>query len=1215
MRVKELLERDLSRPIEEIIKVDQINEHVVYGEITEYIATERIRDQFYEVLHAIADGKLEPTEATGIWISGFFGSGKSSFAKILGYVLADHSVLGEKAGTLFSRQVQDERITALVEYINAAIPTEVIMFDVAGGRDVRDSTERISELLYRNLLRALDYSDNFEIAELEIDLEAEGALESFIQACETRYGSWRIVRKSAQSFSRSSAILHQMDPATYPAPDSWDKSTRGRKVEITVNDFVKRVFDLMARRRPGKAVAFVIDEVGQYVARSEEKIEDLRVVAEKLGQESKNRVSAGLAPEPAWLIVTSQEKLEEVVAAIDSKRVQLAKLTDRFKHRVDLSPADIREVATRRVLSKRPDAVPVLKKLYLENEGLINTSCQLERTTRWSGLKQNEFIDFYPYLPHFVELSIDIASGMRLGSGAPQHHGGSNRTMIKQAYEMLVSERTKVGERSLGALVSIDLIFNLVEGNLPTEKQKDLSDIATRFGRSEDNDGWALRVAKAVCLLEYVHDLPRTERNLAALLVDEIGAPTPIEEVKRALEALASAQFVRRSDDGWKLQTAQEKHWETERSGFLQPKPRDRNEIRRELVAAILDDPKMRVFQYQRVKTLSVGATMDGVRLSDEGHVMINFISADDAIELSQRLDEVRTVSRSKDGRNQIHWLFALTANIDDLVAQVYASRQMISKYEQLRARRSTTKEEQACLQEEVTREARLRNRLKDKLGEAISGGQCVFRGVLKDASALGRTLPEIQRAILNTAVPELYPKLEMGACALGGDEAQLVLRSANLSGLPSVFYDGRGGLGLVTRTGNRYQPNPSAPIAVEMLGFVDSQTRYGEIVTGRMIEKRFSGIEYGWDRDVMKMTLAVLLRAGAIEVVYQDRRYIDNTDPGVIDPFVKNTAFRVATFAPREALNLAVLKKAVENFEALTGGEVSMEEAAISAAFKALCDVERRDLIPLEAVVEANRLPGVETLREYHKLLDRAIEMKSGESVQLLAEDGDKLKMMRAQVVTMKKALADGGLNTLKLARTIIQEMWPALRAHPIGAQLKEGASWLQAVAMSDKVYEVIHEAVRRSREIEDAYGRLYAKKHGERATLYGAALNRVEADPRWGEISKDDRPGLTAQLRLRACADLELEPGSAQCCRCKAGIEQLESDISAAYSFESEVLARLGDMCAPSVDEKPVRVVKASQLLSGYIESPQDIEVAVSALRDYLESLLRQGVRIKVE
>ena len=113
---------------------------------------------------------------------------------------------------------------------------------------------------------------------------------------------------------------------------------------------VERTFELVARRRPGQAILYIIDELGAYVARSAEKIENLRALVEHFGQESKNRVLANRAVAPVWVIVTSQEKLNEVVAAIDDKRVELAKLQDRFHYRVDMAPADIREVATRRVL-------------------------------------------------------------------------------------------------------------------------------------------------------------------------------------------------------------------------------------------------------------------------------------------------------------------------------------------------------------------------------------------------------------------------------------------------------------------------------------------------------------------------------------------------------------------------------------------------------------------------------------------------------------------------------------------------------------------------------------------------------------------------------------------------------------------------------------------------------------------------------------------------
>ena len=125
-----------------------------------------------------------------------------------------------------------------------------------------------------------------------------------------------------------------------------------------------------------------------------------------------------------------------MVAALDSKRVELAKLQDRFRYRVDLAPSDIREVATKRVLAKKRKAEPILKKLFADNEGTLNAALRLERTSRRTALSEGDFVQFYPYPPHYIDLCIGIMSGIRLQPGAPRQYGGSNRTIIKQAYEM-----------------------------------------------------------------------------------------------------------------------------------------------------------------------------------------------------------------------------------------------------------------------------------------------------------------------------------------------------------------------------------------------------------------------------------------------------------------------------------------------------------------------------------------------------------------------------------------------------------------------------------------------------------------------------------------------------------------------------------------------------------------------------------------------------------
>ena len=644
--IGETLTRDLSKKIEEIIQVDQADEQSVHTEITEYVATDSIREQYFLLLKAIAEAPSDPNEKIAVWTSGFFGSGKSSFAKNLGLALQNPTVLGEQFADLFKEQIGDKRVAEFLDLINARSSSAVILFEVAKERDTRKVTERIAELMYTVLLRELDYAEDFDIAELEIELESEGRLDEFIAKCKELHNlEWRMVRKGAQRVSRASAVLNKLDPTTYPTADSWTNSQRNRDAVISVKKVVERTFELASRRRPGKALVFVIDEVGQHVARSGDKIEDLRATVEEFGKVGKNLLKAKKIVAPAWIIVTSQEKLDEVVAAIDSKRVELAKLQERFRP-VDLAPSDIREVATKRVLAKKPEAIPILKKRFAENQGSLYAALRLERTTRRTDITEEDFVNFYPYPPYYIDLCIGIMSGIRLQPGAPRHYGGSNRTIIKQAYEMLVSDRTSMAAKPIGTLVTLDKVFELVEGNLSSEKRADISEIGLRFKDDPKDTGWSSRVAKAICLLEFIRDLPRTEANIAACLVDQVGAPTPLTQVAEAVARLNNAQFIRSTDEGWKLQTAQEKNWDTERRGYLEPKPRERNEITRQILRGIFGEAAFKTFRYKDFRTFRVGINVEGRHVGDEGDLQLTLCLADDPDVQKKQLAAVRAESR-----------------------------------------------------------------------------------------------------------------------------------------------------------------------------------------------------------------------------------------------------------------------------------------------------------------------------------------------------------------------------------------------------------------------------------------------------------------------------------------------------------------------------------------------------------------------------------------
>ena len=1215
--IGDLLARDLSQTIEEIIKVYQTDEHAVHTEITEYVATDRIKTQYLDLFKAVGEAPSDPTEGIGVWISGFFGSGKSSFAKNLGYVLRNPTVLGKPASELFKKQIDQRRISEFVDLINVKIPTEVIMFDVSVDRAVRRATERIAEVMYTVLLRELDYAEDYDVAELEIELEKEGKLDEFIAKCTAAYGDWRAIRKGAQKISRASALLHALDQATYPAQDIWSQSLRDKRADITVGTFVERTFELMARRRPGKALAFIIDEVGQYVSRSADKIEDLRAVVEQFGRIGKNLVKARKAPAPVWIVVTSQEKLDEVVAAIDSKRVELAKLQDRFKHRVDLAPADIREVATKRVLAKTDAGTEHLRKCFKESEGKLKMACRLERTTRKSDLSEEEFVHFYPYLPYQIELSIDIVSGIRLQPGAPRHLGGSNRTIIKQAYEMLVSERTALARQPIGKLVTLDKIYELVEGNLSSEKQKDISDVIQTFKGDADDRGMTARVAKTIALLEFVRDLPRTEANIAACLVDEIGQPAPLAEVQRAIKKLTDAQFVRNTDQGWKLQTAQEKNWDIERRGHLEPRPKARNDIIREALSGIFNEPKLKTYRFRDLKSFRVGISINGINVGEVGQLPLSIHTAEDPQELPAKLADVRNESRQKGHEIDIYWLFALTPEIDDLVANVYASRQMIAKYEQMRAQNQITNVEMACLSNEKNELSTLQTRVRDKLVSALEAGQGLFRGVSRDASSLGNGLPEMLKKFFDAVVPDLYPKLEMGVRPLKGTEAEEVLKSANLSALSQIFYDGENGLNLVIKDGTKFVPNPAAEVATEIVNYIKREHAYGNKVTGKDIDQHFEGVGYGWERDLLRMVLAVLLRAGAIEVTHQGRRFRNHQDPQCRQPFTSNVAFRSASFAPRESIDLKTLTLAVQHYEDLTGEEVDVEESAIASALKKTAEGEISRLLPAIATSRANELPFTDTLEEYRVTLDGILSAPSDDCVRILAGEGKSLKQTSDKVREIRDVLGEGNLNLLRSARTVASQLWPVLENRPEGLPLQGEAAQLTELIQSPALYERFSDISSISQKIAQAYRALYTELHKQRADVFERAVDEIKGLPEWPQIPTEMQESILAPLTSRACAELNLPESALACRNCRATPSQMESDLAALTGLKAQVLARIHEIVDSAATAAGTRIerIKILDFFAEALDSQESVDDAIERLREHLQKLVAEGAKIIVE
>lgn len=1214
--IKEVFAKPIGRTIEEVIKVDQDNEQAVLTEIQEYVPTDFIREQFKTVYKEIAEGAAKPREGIGIWISGFFGSGKSSFAKILGYTVASRKVGDKTAPELFKQVLNDPKVGDLLDSITTRIPFDAIIFDVSMDRGVRSANERMTEILYKALLRELDYSEDFDLAELEITLEQDGKLATFEKTFgELHKKPWRVRRQLGLAVNEASSTLHKIDPKTYPSAESYAVGIGKGRADVDANKLAQRAFELAGRRKPGKAIVFIIDEVGQYVSRSADKMFDLQGVIQAFGVESRNRVEKKTAVSPFWIVVTSQEKLDEIVSALDSKKIELAKLQDRFRVTVDLKQSDISEITRRRVLDKNPAAVPVLTKLFGENEGRLNQLGALERTTRSGAITKDSFIGLYPYLPYQIDLCVDIVAGLRLRRGAHRHVGGSNRTIIKQAQEMMINPRTRLAEEPIGTLVTLDRVYELLYlGNLlPSEISREIDEAAKNLA----GDDMAIKVLKAIALLEPVKDLPRTAHNLAVVLYPSVGAPSILPVVESAIKRLESAQLIRGSEEGYKLLTVQEKSWDTKRNAH-EPREADRNRIRREVLKDVFGEPKLRGYRYKDLRSFRASLSVGGDTVESDGEIPLHLLVAEIAEQRDERLKEAREESTAR--RDELFWIVTQTDEISRLITELYRSRVMVDEFERLGAQQRLSPEESSCLSEEKNRRESTLRALRTKMQEAVRGGTGFFQGVQRDAAALGNNLVEIFHRLFDLAVPALYPKLEIGVLALHGDEPEKLLTSTNLNGLPQVFHDDRTERSLVVQQSGKYVPNLGADLCREILDHLRKEHSYGNKVTGKMLETHFAGIGYGWERDAIRLGLAILFRGGAVEVTHQGRKHRNYSDPTCRQPFVNNPAFRAASFAPRETLDLKILAKAATAYEEITGRDVNIEEGEIAQAFQHVAAQDRERFMPVSARLEALKVPGWEGVKAHMQWLDGILDMSPDDCVRTLAGEGKAYIEGRKTVTTLESLASEDNLQSLARARRVLDQQWPLLsRRNPTEA-LASAAETLRTLAASDEALRKLGDLRTAAEEIECEYAALYRRTFEQREKAYDAAIDQVKGLSEWAavcddpEVSEEQRESLLCPLTSRRSGREapEMQAGDTVCRATHATIPQMESDLAAVEGLTRQVIRALQAFVEP---EEKIERFRVASHVSGNISSAEELDAVFKDLREKLEKLLAQGVKIILE
>ena len=936
--IKDLFANDISRRIEEVIKVDQADEQIIRDELGEYVVTDSIRDHLTEVLESYWETPKKPHEGVAIWVSGFFGSGKSSFAKYLGLGLQNRTIGGVGAARLLAKRIGDAKAEVLLSNIAEQIPTEAVIFDVSTDRGIRTGNQSITEIMYRLFLQSLGYARDLDLSELEITLEEAGRLDAFkAKYQETFNTDWDVGKGLiAIAVQQASRVMRELEPATYPTADSWREAAM-KRADITPGDLAKRGMELMKRRCPGKTLLFVVDEVGQFVARDVQKMLDLQAVVQNLGRIGRGKM---------WIVVTSQEKLSELVGGLDDKRVELARLMDRFPLQVHLEPADISEVTSKRVLSKNAQAEKDLRELFTQHRARLTDSTRLTADIKFPELSTESFVDLYPLMPYQIDLIIQVVSGLRTQGGASKHVGGANRTIIKLAQQLLIHPDVDLASAPLGTLARVDQVYDLVSGNIGSEVRGKIDDI----GRKVDH-ALAQSVAKAICLLQYVRSIHRAPENLAAVLHPAVDADSRLSEVRAALDALENAHMVRRGDDGYRIPTPAEDDWERQRAS-LSPKPGDVSRLHAEIVTALWQPQPQHSFL--DVKVFKAGLYLGG-RPSVGGDIPVHLTLAQAGKDHEERVAESR--KRSQTETKSIFWIAALDEAIDRETVELFRSKEILSRKE----RGAQTKDETALVAEEKLRQRRHQDDLRRLIKQSLVTGTIFFRGNDRSPDETATDIGRTAAKVLGQALPEVFDRFEEAAARVGKKDLESLMTTENLRGLSSVFTD----LSLVRDQGGKPVFSTEAGSLAEVLSRIENRTSYGEMATGRYLTGEFAEEPFGWDFDVVRLLVIALLRAGKLEATSKGQVIESALALDARNTFPNNNLFRQASFRPKVGLDFKDVVDASEYFKEVFGREISeLEQGVVANAIREEILRHDEELHEVHTTLVQHNLPGAEVLR-----------------------------------------------------------------------------------------------------------------------------------------------------------------------------------------------------------------------------------------------------------
>lgn len=1084
MRLQNIYKADINRDINGVIKVAQDDEQSIVQELSEYIITKELRRHFNTFLNHYERSLDTPTDKIGVWISGFFGSGKSHFLKILSYLLSNKTVGGKKAVDYFADKFEDPMMFAQLENC-VRVPTETILFNIDSKSPLTKDKTAILRVFAKVFYEHQGfYGNDLKVAKLEQFIAKSGKTEQFKESFERiNGGAWEDSRDSFAFFEDD--IVEAMSEAlgmSETAARNWFNGEE--EIELSIEQLVKEIREYIDSKGKDYRLMFMIDEVGQYIGSDSDLMLNLQTIVEEIGTKCGGRV---------WVMVTSQEAIDSITKISGN---DFSKIQGRFNTRLSLSSSSVDEVIKKRILAKNDNAAEMLKMQYDKNNQVLKNLFTFNNAVLdmkgYAG--EGDFIETYPFVPYQFRLMQNVLAQIRKHGNSGKHLSGGERSMLSGFQEAAQA----IQDKDEYALVPFYLFYDTVHTFLESSIRRVIDRCQNAADNHDGIEQYDVNILKLLYLVRYVDDIKANVDNISILMADDIRTDKVSTRltIQQSLDRLVSQNYVSRAGDTYTFLTDDEQDIARE----IKNTPVDSAIITKAISDIIFGklfvSKKIKYGKYDFPYDQRIDETMIGL---PTGSVALHFITV--ASEIYSNDDSV----------------FLMRSGSENEVIIVLAESQPYFKEleDAMKIRRYVKSKNVAQLPEMIQKIIRDRQneasshekRAEELISAAIAEGRVYVAGdklTLKVSSVKER----IERA-MSILVESVYTKLgyvhknydsDADILHILNDEKQMMLNGAE---------------------------SPNAEAVKELFRYLEIQKMKQLPTSMGDIQKRYQAIPYGWREVDIAAVTAELIAAQKLQVKYGGA-VIQPNDKKMPDYLRKRTEIDKAIIGFRVAPPTALIKKCREflsEYHNCTLGAIPDDEDDLIAYIIEKFETERNTLNDLlSKEYSAFDYPGKSIVEGGVKLCGELLSQKN-DNIALLKKTVD----MQDDFLDLAEDMSD--VNTFFRVQ---KQIFDSAKAAVGSAESEKEYFGTEDVALSavakikeilanQKPYKRISELPELVQTVRDAYERLLDQKREEVKAEIQAAMGEIHqsADVKQADIVQRADDALTEKCTAAENAD----------------------------------------------------------------------------------------------